>query len=247
MAYEVGAENTPVPTWASKEENPLALDEAYDKTVQRVEVDSVPGAFQLLDLFTKDECEHFVKTTELLGYSEDASVSLPRSVRHNENLVWVADDTTHDIIWDRCKTLMDDNNNIFNGKKPLGLNKRFRIYKYAQGDFFRPHTDGAWPGSSVVDKKLITNAYRDRYSQMTFLILLSDDFTGGATEFYVDKNDPSKPAKRSEDVMVVDVKTPRGGVLCFPHGTHPLHCLHSSEEILSGVKYIVRTDLLFEL
>jgi hypothetical protein len=26
-----------------------------------------------------------------------------------------------------------------------------------------------------------------------------------------------------------------------------LHCLHSSEEIVSGVKYIIRTDMLFEL
>ena len=30
------------------------------------------------------------------------------------------------------------------------------------------------------------------------------------------------------------------------HGHHPLHCLHSSAEITSGTKYIIRTDLLFE-
>jgi hypothetical protein len=45
----------------------------------------------------------------------------------------------------------------------------------------------------------------------------------------------------------VDVRTPAGSVLCFPHGMHPLHCIHSSEPIFSGVKYIIRTDVLFEL
>ncbi|MEE8589376.1 MAG: oxidoreductase, partial [Sulfurimonadaceae bacterium] len=92
-AYEVGAEKTPVATWASQIENPLALDAAYNKTVQRIEVESIPGAFQLLNIFTKDECDSFIDATEALGYTQDASVSLPRSVRHNENLVWVVDDT----------------------------------------------------------------------------------------------------------------------------------------------------------
>ena len=246
-AYETGAERTPVPTWASQNENPLALDANANVTVERTETENVPGAFQLLNLLSKDECDSFINATEALGYTQDASVSLPRTVRHNENLVWVIDETTHNLIWDRCKTLMQENKNIFNGKKALGLNKRFRFYKYSEGDFFKPHTDGAWPGSSVIDKKLIQNAYPDRYSQMTFLILLSEGFTGGETAFYVDKNNPQRPAKRTEDVKIVEVKTPVGGVLCFPHGTHPMHCMHGSREILSGVKYIIRTDVLFEL
>ncbi len=247
VAYEAGAENTPVPTWASTEQNPLKLDASPLTTVNRSKVKDVPAACQLTALLTDDECERFVNATEALGYTRDASVSLPRNVRHNENLVWVVDDTTHDILWERCKDLLHDDHDHFNGKKPLGLNRRFRFYKYGVGDFFKPHTDGAWPGSRVVENRLITNAYTDRYSQMTFLIFLSDGYSGGATAFYVDKNDPCKPAKRKEDVMVTSVKTPLGGALCFPHGTHPLHCLHSSEELLSGIKYIIRTDILFQL
>ena len=136
-------------------------------------------------------------------------------------------------------------NAALNGKKPQGLNKRFRFYKYDKGDFFKAHTDGSWTGSSIVDRKLISNAYPDRLSQMTFLIFLSENFEGGATQFLVDKNDPTKPAQKAEDVKLVDLMTPAGGVLCFPHGTHPLHCMHSSVEILSGVKYVIRTDVLF--
>lgn len=47
VAYEAGAGKTPVPTWACKRENPLALDPDVGKAVQRVGVESVPGAFQL--------------------------------------------------------------------------------------------------------------------------------------------------------------------------------------------------------
>ena len=32
-----------------------------------------------------------------------------------------------------------------------GMNRRFRIYKYDQGNVYRPHIDGAWPGSGVID------------------------------------------------------------------------------------------------
>ncbi len=247
VTYEMGAEKTAVATWASAYDNPLRLELNSNQTMTKIALNDIPATFQLLDLLSKEECQRFIEATNELGYTEDASVSLPRSVRHNENLVWIIDDTTHDIIWDRCKNLMQEKSDLFNGKKALGINRRFRFYKYDEGDYFKPHSDGAWPGSRIINKKLVQNAYADRYSQMTFLILLSENFKGGQTAFYVDKNNPQKPAKRTEDVKIVEVTRPAGGVLCFPHGSHPLHCLHGSREILSGVKYIIRTDVLFEV
>ena len=88
-----------------------------------------------------------------------------------------------------------------------------------QGDYFKTHTDGAWPGSKVLDGQLVSDAYRDRFSMFTFLILLNDGFSGGETEFYVNKTDPSKPARKLADAEVVGIRTPAGGVLCFPHGS----------------------------
>lgn len=247
VARESGAENPYIPIWTSEEENAMNLDSDLKPEIKRVDIDTVPGAFQLLNVFTKEECVNIIKQTEELGYLEDAAVSLPRSVRHNYSLTWVADDLTHDIIWNRCKDFIFDNKNIFRGKKSLGINKRFRFYKYAKGDFFKLHTDGSWPGSSVENKRLITDFYKDRYSQMTFLIFLSEDFEGGATQFLVDKNDPQKPSRDTENANLVSIKTPIGGVLCFPHGFHPMHCLHKSQEIVSWIKYIIRSDVLFEL
>jgi predicted 2-oxoglutarate/Fe(II)-dependent dioxygenase YbiX len=238
VAREAGAQNPSLPTWANTKENEINLDENLKPNIKRIDLDNVPGAFQLLNVFTQQECENFIKQTEELGYLEDAAVSLPRSVRHNDNITWVVDDLTHDIIWNRCKDYMIDNKEIFYGKKTLGINKRFRFYKYSKGDFFKLHSDGSWPGSRVVNKELITDFYKDRYSQMTFLILLSEDFQGGETQFVVNKNGEKE---------LVNIRTPKGGVLCFPHGLHPLHCLHSSNTITSGIKYIIRTDVLFEV
>ncbi len=82
---------------------------------------------------------------------------------------------------------------------------------------------------------------------MSVLLFLSDDFEGGDTQFRVSQNGSAQPPRSQGQAEWVAVRTPAGGALCFPHGSHPLHCLHSSEEIVSGVKYIIRTDMLFEL
>lgn len=247
VAEEPGAEHPALPTWANETANPVALGQDGAFEVARVEVPRVPGAFQLLDLLSAEECRRFIELTESLGYLPDAAVSLPRSVRHNHNVVWVVDEQTDETLWQRCRDRASDNGDFFGGARALGLNARFRFYRYEPGDFFKPHTDGAWPGSRVLDRRLIPNAYSDRFSRMTVLLFLSEDFEGGETQFRVRRFDPAQPASNQTDTILVNVRTPVGGALCFPHGSHPMHCVHSGEPIVSGVKYIIRTDMLFEV
>ena len=255
VAEEPGAEHPALPTWANENANPIALKEDLRADpqadprakVERVEVEGVPGTFRLLNVLSRDECLRFIELTESLGYLPDAAVSLPRSVRHNHNTTWVVDEQTDAILWRRCADCTTDDRHLFGNKKALGFNARFRFYRYEAGDFFKPHTDGAWPGSRVIERRLIPSAYPDRFSQMSVLLFLSDDFEGGDTQFCVSKSDSTRPAHSQDETRLVEVRTPAGGALCFPHGRHPLHCLHSSDEVVSGVKYIIRTDMLFEL
>lgn len=247
VAHEPGAEHPALPTWANKVDNPAALAEDYPlHSVRRVDIDTVPGVFQLLNLLSPQECQSLISLSEALGYLKDAAVSLPREIRHNDNVTWVTDETTDSIIYQRAADLLEDRLGIFGERKALAINARFRFYRYGEGDYFRRHTDGAWPGSRVIEGELIGNAYPDRYSMMSFLIMLNEDFDGGETRFFVNAQDPMQPARHAEAPNAVDIRTPAGGVLCFPHGMHPLHCIHSSEPIIRGVKYIIRTDLLFE-
>ena len=247
VAREPGAEHPAIPTWANQSKNPADLQTDKAAEIRRVDLESVPGAFQLLDVLSPKESRQLLKLSESLGYLADAAVSLPRSVRHNDSLTWVADSVTTDLIWQRCAALINQDLKNFSGKKALGLNARFRFYRYQKDDYFSPHTDGSWPGSAIIDGELIANAYEDRWSQLTFLLFLSDDYTGGRTEFFIDPDNLSLPAHDPRHATIVKIKTPVGGVLCFPHGLHPLHCLHSSEPIASGTKYIIRSDVLFEL
>lgn len=236
VAHEPGAEHPALPSWASSDSNPAMLAEAFSiEGVARREVSAVPGAFQVLNVLSAVECQRLIFLSESLGYLKDAAVSLPRSIRHNDNVVWIADETSTELLWQRVVDSVKQSLEVYGGKVPLGLNARFRFYRYAAGDYFKPHTDGAWPGSRVVDGKLLTDAFGDRYSLMTFLLYLNDDFEGGATRF------------RAGDSGAVDIRTPMGGALCFPHGPHPWHCVHSAEPILHGTKYIIRSDVLFEL
>lgn len=247
MAHEPGAEHPALPTWANRTPNPAGLTEVAPGEVVRRAVPGVPGAFQLQDVLSDAECEAFMALSERIGYIPDAAVSLPRAIRHNDSVTWVVDEDTDGLIWRRVATLAQDWDGIFDGREAVGLNARFRFYRYGQNDFFASHTDGDWPGSRVLDELLVTNAYPDRYSCMTVLIFLNDDFEGGATRFLVNAANPGQPARREDDIQTLDVRTPRGSVLCFPHGTHPLQCVHSSEPITAGTKYIIRTDLLFLL
>ena len=236
IAREAGAENPEIPTWASLDRNPAGLADDHAVVVERRDIDAVPGAFQLLNILSAAECKRIVDLTESLGYLEDAAVSLPRTIRHNDSFTWIVDDETNDIIWQRCQAHMHDEDEFNAGKAVLGLNSRFRFYRYSEGDYFAPHTDGSWPGSRLSDGSLIDNAYNDRWSQLSFLLFLTEDYKGGATQFYVTKRNSSRPARQPEEVNIIDVRTPLGGVLCFPHGMHPLHSIHSSQQIASGTK-----------
>lgn len=242
-AYEEGRETSALPTWADSGDGVITFNDSVKPAVTRKNIDNVPGAFQLLNVLTSSECDQFVQITESLGYHIDSPVSLPHSIRHNLNLNWVVDESVDGPIWARCSELITER---IGGQVALGLNARFRFYRYARGDHFKPHTDGSWPGSRVINRQLVHDAYGDRDSQMTILLFLSDGYTGGGTLFFVhDTLAAGDDTQTSPNVVAVS--TPKGAALFFPHGSHPQHCLHAGEKVESGVKYIIRTDVLYPL
>jgi hypothetical protein len=57
------------------------------------------------------------------------------------------------------------------GWTPVGLNERFRYYRYERSEAFRWHRDGSF------------HRDMDEMSLLTFMVYLNDDFDGGRTEF----------------------------------------------------------------
>ena len=228
---EPGHTDRDLPVWTCTEPGCISFYESPAADIERKDLSDIPGAFQLLNVLSDEECDRFVQISEALGYHSDAPVSLPHSIRHNNNLNWIVDESVDGPIWDRCRSFFGVSD--FNRQHPLSLNARFRFYRYRRGDYFDPHTDGAWPGSRVVNGQLVADAYGDRLSQMTVLIFLSDGYEGGRTLFH------------TSPTSIVPVHTPKGAFLCFPHGMHPQHCVHAGEEVTAGQKYIIRTDVLY--
>ena len=103
------------------------------------------------------------------------------------------------------------------------------------------HTDGSWPGSGIDERgKLVRDIYGDRWSQLTFLIYLDGEYTGGETTFFV-------PDQGQRSGSLVSVAVPKGSVLCFFHGEHEHSLLHEGSLVTKGVKRIVRSDVLYTL
>ncbi|KAJ8602873.1 hypothetical protein CTAYLR_010630 [Chrysophaeum taylorii] len=216
-----------------------------DPSPSREVVDPSMGVFVLHNVLTASECEAIVATSEAMGYTEDAPVSLGRNVRQNENCVWIVAPATNDKIFERARPLLPPRIEFprLTLEPVVGLNRRWRLYKYSESDVFKVHADGAWTGSGLdTNGNLVADIYDGTcFSWLTFLIYLNDDFEGGTTSFF----------KRQEggDVAaaVFAVKPRRGSVLCFFHGHHPLSPLHQGDIVTSGVKYVARTDVLYKL
>lgn len=236
-ATERGQERNDLPLWALRPNIPA--EKAFlctgvsERSVERRDVPEVAGCFQLLNLLSDEECFAFTETLGDLGFHSDAAVSLPFSVRHMVNCNLVVPEAVDFGIFDRCRDLLPH----IGGCEPLGINAKFRCYRYGPGDYFKPHTDGAWPGSRALNHGGVEmDAYGDRLSQLTFLILLTDDYEGGETNFLHPGS--SRGTK---------VRTPKGAALCFPHGHHPDSPLHEGMLVKSGTKTMIRTEVLYSL
>ncbi|MEO7730007.1 MAG: 2OG-Fe(II) oxygenase [Kofleriaceae bacterium] len=57
------------------------------------------------------------------------------------------------------------------GRRVVGINERFRCYRYQPGQRFAPHSDGAF------------RRHHGEASELTLMIYLNEAFTGGETNF----------------------------------------------------------------
>jgi hypothetical protein len=118
---------------------------------------------------------------------------------------------------------------------------------------YRRHVDGAWPGGGVVDGRLQYDAFGDRWSRLTMVLYLNEGFDGGATTFYMPANaDADDCGARRGELDAHSVTPQMGGALFFTHGETagtqlPFAPVHEGTEVRRGVKYIIRTDVLYTL
>ena len=171
------------------------------------------GIFTVDHFFSEKECNDWIQKSEAIGY-EEAKVNLGKKqvmmkgVRNNERLIYDSN-TLAEELWERVKEYVPKETPFGNA---IGLNERFRFYKYYPGQAFKAHQDGTY--------------YRNmhEWSSFTFMIYLNEDMVGGETRF---NHNVIKPAT--------------GKALIFNHAL-----VHSGSEVKEGVKYVLRTDVMYK-
>ncbi|XP_035702464.1 uncharacterized protein LOC110863478 isoform X2 [Folsomia candida] len=129
-------------------------------------------------------------------------------------------------LWTRIRPRIPTN---LKGAVVTGLNERLRFLRYETGQKFAPHYDGTY---SREDDPL-------EVSLITLQIYLNDNFEGGETNFLGDDDDDDKSGKNFE-VDKVRITPETGMILVFEQDL-----MHEGAELKNGVKYTVRTDVMY--
>lgn len=125
------------------------------------------------EFLTREECVGFIEYGEQQGF-EEAMIQtksmgqvMDKNVRDNDRHIW----DSRDLALQMWMLLQPHVPEEVDSWKPIGVNERFRIYRYKDGQQFNIHVDGSF------------NRNENEHSKISVLMYLNDDFSGGATEF----------------------------------------------------------------
>jgi hypothetical protein len=118
------------------------------------------------------ECDSYVAFSESCGFGEapintSFGPAMIKDVRNNSRVL-VDIPSLAQFVWERAKLYAPA---TLAGQRAVGVNERFRFYRYDPGQTFRWHRDGYFERDN-----------RER-SRLTLMIYLNDDFEGGQTRF----------------------------------------------------------------
>jgi hypothetical protein len=184
--------------------------------------------YLILDNFlSKEKCDELVNLSESIGYSE-ADLSLPggpkmiKNYRNNSRVLYRSEELRKELEYmilpfaPKTLTFIKEGG-ILEYKEFLKLSGNFRFYKYQPGEEFKMHRDG-------------NNLEEGGVSLVTILLYLNDAELGGETNL-------CDNFLLEEPILV---KPETGKLLMFEHTV-----MHSGLKLEAGVKYILRTDLIY--
>ena len=179
--------------------------------------------FVVHDFLAPEECAHYTALSESVGYGDAPITSMSgpvmrKDIRNNDR-VMIDDVGIAAAMWERLKPFLPERCGFW---LPVGLNERWRFYRYDPGQQFDWHFDGYYERSPL------------ERSAFTFMIYLNGGIAGGATEF----NMRSRGGVQNDD-PIVRVQPEPGKALIFPH-----RILHRGAPVADGRKYVMRTDVM---
>lgn len=176
------------------------------------------------------ECDALIEAAEDRGFS-NAELDYPPSYRNNDRQVLNDEQLAARLLHRLGEALPGGIEGLLPGDpmpnwKLEGINERFRLCRYQSGQRFHIHQDG------------VHHRGPNCRSMLTFMVYLTDgdEFIGGDTLFFA----AGPKGGEGESNLVARIRPRAGSLILFDHGIW-----HAGEEVTRGVKYVLRSDLLF--
>jgi len=181
------------------------------------------SVFHFDHVLTPAECDAWIQRTETIGY-EAAPVStalgavMMPDVRNNDRVMFDDVDAAEEL-WSRIDDQLPERWQEVKLEddtwRSVGLNERFRFYRYDPGQSFELHRDGYYRRND------------DERSLLTLLVYLNSPERGGSTRVVT-----------LGDVLQIEALT--GRALLFAH-----RLLHEGAAVEAGRKYVLRSDVMY--
>jgi len=122
-------------------------------------------------LIDETECSSLILRSERIGYTDSMIISdgkqiVAKEIRNNKRVL-LDDFELADKFWSKVSNYVPE---VLDGCSVVGLNERFRFYRYEPKQIFRLHKD-------------FPHKIEGQQSKLSMIIYLNRDFEGGETDF----------------------------------------------------------------
>lgn len=194
--------------------------------------------FTVPNALSASECGALIKYAEGLGFSHQGSLGPARGEAFRDNdRISVQDGILAENLWRSglCRVFTDIK---LEGKSAVGLNPNIRFYRYKEGQRFGPHIDES------------VDLDGGRKTEYTCLVYLNGSGKTGKKSIVKGGNDMAQQLQGGETVFYaghrggsMEVAPVTGMALFHIHGRKCM--LHEARVVSKGVKYILRSDVVF--
>lgn len=164
------------------------------------------------DFLSSEDCDQILE--KRFNLFTKANSHYPQYYRNNNRIEEDNIELSHSLF----KKLKEES--IDELEPTVALNTKLRFCQYQTDQMFSKHQDGVF---FLDDKKC---------SSLSFVLYLNEEFSGGRTLFFEERNDAKHKYM---------IRPQKGKLVVFDHTIW-----HSGEQVNEGEKYILRSDLLME-
>eukprot|EP01090_Pellita_catalonica_P002712 TRINITY_DN12288_c0_g1_i1.p1 TRINITY_DN12288_c0_g1~~TRINITY_DN12288_c0_g1_i1.p1 ORF type:complete len:271 (-),score=38.06 TRINITY_DN12288_c0_g1_i1:198-986(-) len=225
--HEHAVQSVDIQDWLDKDGAPEIVKKEFEGGLDGY------GIF-LENVFSRRECQKIIAATEKIGYGHLGRGGTGRAYRGNHRLQI---DDTHEnlakIIWARIKkfipeaeTIAGEGDFVFDH-----VNSRYRFAKYFAGQGFALHKD---------KPTIYGNDFCSIYTVNIYLNDLTPE-QKGLTRFF------EKMLVNKDTTPIASAGGVAGGILIFKQSLAPFSPIHDGDQVMSGLKYLMRTDIIYRV